>query len=858
MQNELSDNGMVENGTAPVSAGAVADDVPPLSDDKAQETAQCNEQIKSEADNGDDGLKEEEPPADASAKQENRIHQVIENSPAEIIYTSNGNQTATAITNLHIYQTDAPKSLELFVTKTQLQSAKRPYKSLDGSSIATYSGVLLTQRILLLSCYNNKVASNVAASIAYETKAANQQLVTIETNCQGTYTLKNLIEELARPKEGSSKKERQASHLLPYTTFVWEASHISGGEIGNVSTTILDSLFISDAFIKQYQDLLSNHGLCLICLVSPQKLQDYKGASSKVDLHHWYIDFLRPLLEEYEPNQYEELAEAIVQQRQQGLWNADDAEFHTEISRHLRAGNLPKIVANRPQEGYNDDLVAQQLFTRQDPLADTVLYCATYYPELSPQEFFQLVELFLGDTTEEVTRTIDRSRPQNENEMVDLVEAVPLVQRWRREADAILRGCKLAALTNEDNKRMVDFQVDGLRNRLSRYVRNDHYFFYESNFFLMRRQGLLFSPNKKISEGARQLLVDMASQYSSNEVVDWLYEIVAEFEQMTQDAAYLPEKRPQLFRLLPNSKVKAARHHICYGLSLILSRLNKEPELQEAARLFWQRLLQTQHQWFLDLLRQMGNSVPKESLKWLKQLLDQGTEEIREQVFSYLLGYLLRRDSVIYATVKELMQWSKASKAGRTAQTLFIVYCLETNRRLAQRDYGQWPSLHPLFGFQNRAEAIERIDLLLGWLFPAAFEVHEDNGMFAIADIFAGWYFILSSPSRLKSTDAVAAASSEAELDAQIVRQLLLERLAQYVSRPQKNSLLQIWGNYGNGILEEVLRLDGFTNEGPTFLLDAELMRAATAARRKLLDTRALLSQLRKDFIGCTAEIVRG
>src|SRR5205085_4829233 len=135
------------------------------------------------------------------------------------------------------------------------------------------------------------------------------------------------------------------------------------------------------------------------------------------------------------------------------------------------------------------------------------------------------------------------------------------------------------------------------------------------------------------------------------EVADWLYEIVAEFEQMAQTADLLRDNS-QLFHLLPDASVKAARRYVCHGLSLVLSRLNKEPELQEAARLFWQKLLQIQHQWLLDLLRQMGNSAPPESLNWLKQLLDQGAKEIREQAFGYLAGYLLRRDSLIYPTLK--------------------------------------------------------------------------------------------------------------------------------------------------------------------------------------------------------------
>jgi hypothetical protein len=861
MQKEPPDNGMAENETGNVSAGASSDEISPPCEEIPQEIARPDdEQTNAKAGDGDDNLPEKEQPADAdTGHDENRVEQFLNDTSAGILngVSGKGNKIYNKYSNHYHSHSDVSKNLEPYINNQQLHSSKRSYKSLHSSNIAAYTGILLTHRILLLSCYNKDVALNIAKSIAYENKAASKQLVTIETNCQGTYTFKSLIEQLAPPKENNSRTGKRASQRLPSTICVWAANDISESDIGDISSTILDSLFIGNAYIEQYQTQLTDYGLCLICLISPRKLQDYKRSSFEVDLQNWDIDFLRPLLEDYGLEQYEELAETIARQRQQGLWSADDAEFYKEIGRYLREKNLPEIVADRPQHGRHDDLGVQQLFDLQDPLIDTVLYCATYYPDLSPQDFSHLVELSLDDVTEEVIRKIDQSQPQNGDEKDSPVEAVPLVRRWRRETDAILRRCKLAPLTNEDNRRVVDFQVDGLRNRLGQYIQSDHYFFYESNFVLMRRQGFLFSPKRKIAEGARQLLVDMAKQYAPNEVANWLYEIVAEFEHMAQAAVYLPGERPQLFRLLPDGHVRAARHHVCQGLSLVLSRINKEPELQEAARLFWQRLLQTQRQWFLDLLRQMGNSAPAESLNLLKQLLDQSPQEIRQQAGSYLVGYLLRRDSLIYPTLKELMQWSKATQAGRTAQTLFIIYCLETNRQLAQQDYGRWPSLHPLFGFQSRAEAIECLDLLIIWLFSAASEVDEDNTLFAVADIVAGWYFILSSPSQPEARDAATLADGLAELDAQSVRQLLLEHLAQYVSRPQKNGLLEIWDTYKHGILDEVFRLDKFTNTLAAISLDVQLMTDAATARRKLIDTRNLLNQLRRDFIHCAATVLQ-
>lgn len=862
MQNKLPEDQTVENDNAAGVMGGAA----PVCNDPTPETAPTEgERTQPVPKDGDDDRDpSKEPSVETAAEHgENQVQQRLNESPAATVNALSGTDAKlySNVTHNNYYNSPADKHKDLapYILKTALPPPRHSYKSIDVSDAAGYVGVLLTQRILLLSCRNKIVALNVAKSIAYENLSAGKQLVTIQANCEGIYTLEDLIEQLARHKENDGQRERRSAQRLPTNIWVWEANDVGEGNISDISNTILDSLFVSSAHVDQYQTRLSDSGLCLICLIPPQKLQEYKLSNFEVDLQHWEIDFLRPWLEQHGLSQIEELAETIVEQRRQGKWSADDAGFYKEIGNHLRAGNLPEIVASKTRGDYVDPVV-EQLFDRQDPLADAVLYCATYYPDLSPQDFSHLVQLFLEDDAEEGSKSgagESTDQAQDGGEAATPPVPPPLTQRLKREFDGILRRCKLAPLTDENNRRVVDFQVDGLRSRLSQYIRNDHYFFYESKFEVMRRQGLLFSPKKKVAEGARQLLAEMASHYAPNEVANWLYEIVYEFEQTAQ-AADLLEDRSQLFQMLPDVRVKAARRYVCHGLSLVLNRLNKEPNLQEAARLFWLKLLQTQRQWFLDLLRQMGNSAPTETLGWLKQILDHGLKDIREQAQGYLLGYLLRHDSLIYPTLKELTQWSPDGQAGRAIQTLLILYCVETNRQLPYQDYGQWPSAHPLFAFRERAEARECLGLLISWLFDAAFEVDADGGLSIIADIVAGWYFILTPPSQPVPEGSEGARVGGDELDSLAVRQLLLERLAQHCSRPQRRNLLETWEEFRNHILEEVAQFEEFTDQLAEISLNAKLLKDAAAARRKLLDTRALLGQLRKDFMSCAAEVVHG
>lgn len=856
MQDELPENQTADNNHVAAPAGGAV----PLCDEATPETRRpVGGQPQPGSDDGEDNLPPKELASETGTGQgANEIQQRASESPAATLYAISGNEAKLYSSVTHIYNSPADKLKDLapYISKSQLPPAKRSYKSIDGADIAGYAGALFSQRILLIGCRNKKVALNVAKSIAYENHAARKHLVTIHANCEGTYSLENLIDQLARHKEDDGRGEARSSRPLQSAVWVWEANEVGEGNNSDISNSILDSLFVSSAYVDQYQTQLGDNGLCLICLVPPQKLQDYTHSNFDVDLQTWEIDFLRPMLEEYELSQVEELAETIARQRQQGKWDADDAAFYREVGRHLKAGNLPEVVAEKTGTDVHTGLDLKQLFDWENPLDKTFLYCATYYPDLSPQDFSQLVQLFLDDDAEEGEVSKSTEQSQNGGGAAAPTGPPPLTQRLKREFDAILRRCRLAALSDENNRRVVDFQIDGLRSRLSQYIRDDHYFFYESRFEVMRRQGLLFSPRKKIAEGARQLLAEMATQYAPNEVANWLYEIVYEFEQAAQAVDQLGG-HSQLFQLLPDPRVKAARHYVCYGLSLILNRLDKEPALRAAARLFWLKLLQTQRQWSLDLLRQMGNSAPAETLDWLKQLLEQGTEDIRDEAKKYLLGYLLRRDSLIYPTLKELMQWPPAGRAGRAIQTLLIVYGVVTNRKLPQQDYGKWPSPHPLFGFRDGAEAGEYLGLLIGWLFDAAFAVDAD-GLSIIADIVAGWYFILTPPSQPKPAEIDDARAGEDELDSGAVRQLLLERLARHCSRPQRRGLLEKWEEFRNNILEDVARFEEAADRHAEESLNAKLMKDAATVRRKLLGTRALLGQLRKDFMLCAAEVAQG
>jgi hypothetical protein len=794
-------------------------------------------EISPQATDDRDDLAAEEPTVTAD-RETNPARQYLDSSQAGIVGMMTGAHSTGHFTHIsyNYAANEKQQSLNDLIAIDNLHRTERTYKTLEQSSIVAYSGLLLQERILLMSCHNEDVALNVAKKLAYQTGIANKESVIIDKNSQGSYNFRNLIDFLVQP--AGKRRTAAVSPTSPAAVCVWPAHDLGDDEI---SAVILASLLSSNPWIEYYKNRMVQGGVCLICLVSPQRIHDYKQTRSagRPGLRDWELDFLGPLLEEYELSDYESLLETILRQRREGKWASSDAEFYKEISRCLTIGTLPEVVATRSSRDHHDDTDIANLFDRKDVVVATVLYCATYFEDLSHQDFTYVVDLFLGDTTEEVVSRVNQSSP-NGNQIVNIVEQVPALRRWRRETDTVLTCCKIVPLKNGSNKRVMDFSVAGLRSRLREYISSSYPSFYESNFALLRQKGLLFSTRKGIAEGARELIAEIASQYHPNDVANWLYEVVEEFDESIDDDR-LSERSP-LFRMLPNPSLKAARRHVCYGLNKLLNRLDKD-ELREAARIFWQRLLRDRHQWLLELLRRMGDFAPPETLKWLKQLFDQGTEEIRRQARAYLLGYLLHRDLAIYTTLKELVQWPKSTTGGRIARQILLAYFSETNRQIAQQDYGRWPALHPLFSFQERREAEESTELLTGWLCNAAFDVDADNGLLVIADIFAGWCFILSPTSQPQ-----LAGSVDGALNNNSVRELLLTGLARHLSREKRRELAVVWDRLENDMLNAAVELDSFFDQLNAMTFNVEAQSHVTTARRKLLSTRSLLKQLRKDF----------
>lgn len=172
-----------------------------------------------------------EEPAATVDREADRTQQLLNSSQAGIVGLMTGAHSTGHFTHIsynHAVNEKRP-SLNDLIGIDNLHPTERIYKTLEQSSIVAYSGLLLQERILLLSCHNEDVAMNVAKNLAYETGVANKEFMIIDENSQGSYNFRNLIDYLVQP--AGKRRTSAVSPTSPAAVCVWPAHDLNDDEI---------------------------------------------------------------------------------------------------------------------------------------------------------------------------------------------------------------------------------------------------------------------------------------------------------------------------------------------------------------------------------------------------------------------------------------------------------------------------------------------------------------------------------------------------------------------------------------------------------------------------------------------------
>lgn len=503
-----------------------------------------------------------------------------------------------------------------------------------------------------------------------------------------------------------------------------------------------------------------------------------------------------------------------------------------------------------------ENISIESLFEENNPIKDTVLYVATFFPKLSPPDFEQVVSFLLAEQTTNVTVKSQITTEQGEVRLIEKSENKPLAEIWKEsQHDILFQSCLLRSVYLEDSSQIIDFDAPDSREKLKKFLKEERTVYLSQQFKQARL--LLFEPYVKlIAINAMYLSVDMAisspSTYGEDwlfEIIyreDWLFEIIVRFTERTNENIDIESEAGQQPNRLISSEnaAKKRRNFVFARISSLIEEMLAYSQLKPVVKQFLEDLMSVKrYDAVLGIVKRLRSVVEFDELYWVKQLLDRGDEDTRSQAYNFLYSQLEQSDARIYGMLETIKTWlpksdcppRKYSQSNKYALRLLFEYSLETISEIDLKHYGCYPSKYPLFTPLNGDSIESNIKTLISWIFYL-----DDEGELAIKHIdedinntdltqpigvlIAVWFMILWG---LEKKEPAPEASQIAD---NLILQIIL-----HTNRSQQKELVNFWGELIDGLLYADVE------ESSGGVEDKKL-------RKQTLRQRSVVKQLKKQF----------
>ena len=597
--------------------------------------------------------------------------------------------------------------------------------------------------------------------------------------------------------------------------------------VGESSRQFLDSLISANRLsLVDIQYDLRRNGIYLLCLIDSDYVEDRFKAeqrpSKELTIAHWRISFLRPLLRQHFPERADELEEKILEQRRRNWWSGNDREFYYELKGEIETGRLPEVIDSR--QGVPPALTPPQtIFKGDDPLHNTILYVATFLPNLSPREFRKVTHMLLEAQAKSMPPAPPRPLAPQGIDDGAVSREKDFMRRWVETPDDLLRECRLITTPLNSSLKVIGFETFRLREELHEYLEREYSLFLEQQFERLQQLGMLFNSSARIAEGVMRLAIEMASAYPEDYGARSLAETVNSFKQVINSAEdATADSGSGLFQALGVTDASQGKRLLFQRASELLRRMLEVDGMEGAVDAFMQQLILSRNfKLVFEIVKRLQLAPNFDEFKWLKQLVERGDPETRQQVYGYLFGYLKKVRSRVYQILLTLEPWlpeptrpaQSYSESNRYALRLLLAYCLRTSLKFDKKLFGCWPSQYPLFSFRDAETARRNLRLLTKWLFHPGMSLilrEHKISWYSVQFLTVNWIFILLDRDEADPPDAdcgtvpMKAGTTDVHVSAVEVRDILLAQIVLNADRAQQNSLLAYWEKSGNFILDEI------------------------------------------------------
>jgi hypothetical protein len=535
-----------------------------------------------------------------------------------------------------------------------LAKRSRPPLPIDETDVQEWSRLLLDERILLLTALDEDTADSAARQIQagpvfrdhrwralyFGLGAAESEFWTI-ANPDLSYESETVVVVfgLTRGAEQFFQSMPSESHLLDDT-----------------------------------RDRLQGQNVRLLILATEQSLGAAGGVELKGARVTREVDFLTPLLLRDLPAErqnvqsaylqcVESLAESLVlefKRRLHGKLTGNEfkrkfaslsgpsqraASFHEQIENAYEF-----VISGRASQA----IYLDKLLDEANPLRNTVLFVASFFENLSVEDFQRtLASLTIGQT---ITVVLPPPGPLPSGAPPPpTTEKRLLSQVWAETRQALLTECSLRV----GPSRTIDFEDGGavLRQEVQRAFADCFPFLHDELFQLVATRGLMFDAVRSVRLGAQNLVAGRAAsddRYAENCIVESLTSAASSL-----DVDVPPSAGSQAVLQILDNLAGAKRGQVFDSLRELLAKLLDGDHGDRAAKAITRLMELGLHDASLRLIVKLWNHQRFGVLRvaLIKRLIDQGDMDTKEAAYQHIRFSASRAEVDIEGLLTGLCEW---------------------------------------------------------------------------------------------------------------------------------------------------------------------------------------------------------
>jgi hypothetical protein len=483
-----------------------------------------------------------------------------------------------------------------------------------------------------------------------------------------------------------------------------------------------------------------------------------------------------------------------------------------------------------------------------DDLHLAVLYTAIYFPGLTPNDFEKIVCLILGESTTEVEResqaVTDKGKIRTYKERVTR----RLIDLWHESPDRILQDCRVETVSRSDSVQVVGFSNSVPPISLRSYLELKHPIFVARTFRRLQETGILFEED--MSEAVVDSLVRLSVERTIADPAyydkGWLIGIIFMLKIHLASTEGLEDPSRDFFSLMSRLRENELLcRHFYRRLCQLIREMLRYDSLRGMIDDFLDFLLASQaHDTALDIVLELSRRLrfaqEFEPFYWMRRLLDQTNEAVRERTYGCLYDLIKESGIRLYDVLEAIQTWLPArsleeqhfSPSHRHALAFLPAYCFRSAFDFQPRYYAEWPTRCSLFAaLPEAALAKPKLDLLADWLsHPGLRTVVNVEGIepeewlaYATADLIERWILILEGLTPQKTHP-----------EARLMTDALLRAFAGRFTKAQRTLFIRRWQSSQQDYYQQVNRL---------LVQEREERGKLLAMRKKVLDIKQRFQQ---------------